>query len=156
MEQKPLLVFVTLNSVVNDYLCHSVKSILGHLIDVNGYAQDRKNFLGRTPDLVITSGPYCDDLAARIFPGVHRITAFRVLTGEKLGQVLEIPVGTRVLLISNLREIAQESVDALQQSGINHIIYDCWWSGVEIDPSQYEYALSPGVQHYSTLGGLGR
>lgn len=147
MEQKPLLVFVTLNSVVNDYLCHSVKSILGHLIDVNGYAQDRKNFLGRTPDLVITSGPYCDDLAARIFPGVHRITAFRVLTGEKLGQVLEIPVGTRVLLISNLREIAQESVDALQQSGINHIIYDCWWSGVEIDPSQYEYALSPGVQH---------
>ncbi|MGN8969383.1 sigma-54 interaction domain-containing protein [Intestinimonas sp. HCP28S3_D6] len=147
MEQKPLLAFVTLNSVVNDYLCRSVKSIIGHLIDVGGYAQDRKNFLDRSPDLVITSGPYCDSLAARIFPGVHRITAFRVLTGEKLEQVLEIPTGTRVLVISNLREIAQESVDALQQGGVNHIIYDCWWSGMEIDPSQYDYALAPGVQH---------
>lgn len=147
MDQKPLLAFVTLNSVVNDYLCHSVKSIIGHLIDVGGYAQDRKNFLDRSPDLVITSGPYCDSLAARVFPGVHRITAFRVLTGEKLEQVLEIPAGTRVLVISNLREIAQESVDALQQGGINHIIYDCWWSGMEIDPTQYDYALAPGVQH---------
>lgn len=147
MAQKPLLAFVTLNSVVNDYLCRSVKNIIGHLIDVGGYAQDRKNFLDRPPDLVITSGPYCDSLAERIFPGVHRITAFRVLTGEKLEQVLEIPTGTRVLVISNLREIAQESVDALQQGGINHIIYDCWWSGIEIDPSQYDYALAPGVQH---------
>lgn len=147
MERKPLLAFVTLNSVVNDYLCHSVKSIIGHLIDVGGYAQDRKNFLDRSPDLVITSGPYCDRLAARIFPNIHRITAFRVLTGEKLEQVLEIPAGTKVLVISNLREIAQESVDALQQGGVNHISYDCWWSGIEIDPSQYEYALAPGVQH---------
>ena len=147
MELKPLLAFVTLNDVVNTYLCQNVRSVIGHLIDVSGYSQDRKNFLDRTPDLVITSGPYCDELARRVFPGVPLITAFRVLTGEKLEQVLAIPAGTRVLAISNMQAIVQESVDALQQSGINHIIYDCWWSGQELNPSKYEYAISPGVQH---------
>ena len=44
MELKPLLAFVTFNDVVNTYLCQNVRSVIGHLIDVSGYSQDRKTF----------------------------------------------------------------------------------------------------------------
>lgn len=147
IEKKPLLMVVAFNESVNTYFCQSIKDVIGHLIDVEGYSQDKKSFFEYVPDLVLSAGPHCDALIKRAFPGIPCITARRVLTGENLEQVLAIPCGERVLVISNLRQIAQESIDLLQQAGINHVIYDCYWSGKQIDATKYQYAITPSVQH---------
>lgn len=147
MQNRPVLMIVTFNKNVKDYLCQSIADIIGHLIDVQGYSSEEKQFFDFTPDLVLSTGFYCDDLAKKLFPDVPMISATRVLTGVNLEQVLAIPANTRVIVISNPQGPTQENIDLLRQAGIDHIIYDGYWRGKKIDPSKYTYAITPNMSY---------
>ena len=89
--QQPLLVVCTINKRVNDYICHSITDVIGHLVEVRGYSKDNRSYFEREPDLVLVSGWYAEDLARSVFPKAPLITANRVLIGINIEQVLAIP-----------------------------------------------------------------
>lgn len=147
MEHRPILLIATFNKPVNDYLCESISSVIGHLVDVRGYIFEERSFIEYRPDLVLSSGDYCDPLVREAFPDIPMISATRVLTGNNLEQVLAIPPETRVLVISYPKGPVQESIDLLKQAGINHILYDCYERGMPVEPGQYEYAITANMAY---------
>lgn len=68
MEHRPILLIATFNKPVNDYLCESISSVIGHLVDVRGYIFEERSFIECRPDLVLSSGDYCDPLVREVFP----------------------------------------------------------------------------------------
>lgn len=145
MVQRPLLIVCTFNKRVNDYLCHSIADVIGHLVEVRGYSQDERCFFDREPSLVVVSGKYAVELAQSIFPDTPLVIATRVLTGVNIEQVLAIPRGTRVLVVSHPAGPVQETIDLLMQAGIDHISYEGYWPGKDIDLDQFEYAITPNM-----------
>lgn len=145
LDQRPLLVVCTFNKRVNDYLCHSIADVIGHLVDIRGYSKDECCFFDREPALVVTSGPYAAELAQSAFPGAPLVAATRVLTGINIEQVLAIPHGTRVLVVSNPEGPVLETIDLLMQAGIDHISYEGYWPGKDIDLDQFDYAITPNM-----------
>ena len=127
--QQPLLVVCTINKRVNDYICHSITDVIGHLVEVRGYSKDNRSYFEREPDLVLVSGWYAEDLARSVFPKAPLITANRVLIGINIEQVLAIPQGSRVLVVSSPKGPVLETIDLLIQAGIDHVSYEGYWPG---------------------------
>lgn len=145
MMQQPLLVVCTINKRVNDYICHSITDVIGHLVEVRGYSKDNRSYFECEPDLVLVSGWYAEDLARSVFPKAPLITANRVLIGINIEQVLAIPQGSRVLVVSSPKGPVLETIDLLIQAGIDHVSYEGYWPGKDIDLDRFEYAITPNM-----------
>ena len=147
MREKPLLMVCTYNARVKDFICQSISNLIGHLVEIQGCSREEKFFASEVPDLILVSSSYAVKFAEESFPGVPIILADRVLTGINIEQVLAIPAGTKVVVFSNPKGVVLEMINLLIQAGLNHVIYEGYWPGKDLDLNQFDYAITPGMRY---------
>lgn len=70
------------------------------------------------------------------------IVAKRNINYSKIRDILELPQGNKILLVSDLKEAAKDAVSMLKDNGIPHEFVS-YYPGVKMDPS-IKFALTPG------------
>ncbi|WP_400164666.1 sigma 54-interacting transcriptional regulator [Brevibacillus sp. TJ4] len=79
-------------------------------------------------------------------PGTPVIVANRMVQYTNIREMLEIPKGTKVLLVSDLKETAEETVELLKESGMDLDLYP-YYPGASY-PDDIEIAVTPGEAHF--------
>ncbi|MGV3488754.1 MAG: sigma-54 interaction domain-containing protein [Tuberibacillus sp.] len=78
--------------------------------------------------------------------GIHVIVAKRAINYGNIRDLLELPDGTNVLLVSNMKDPAVDTIHLLQDTGIN-LNFTPFYPGAEANPS-IKIAVTPGdVKH---------
>ena len=146
--RKPVLMLFTHNALVRDYFYNSINDVIGDVVDVQRSSVESKSYYEHMPDLVVSSADYTYEPAKKAFPGIPVLKLQRTFSGIGLDQVLAIPPGSRVLIVSTPREASEENITLLRQLGLTHLIYEPYWQGRKINPEKFEYAVSPGMFSY--------
>ncbi|HWI65807.1 MAG TPA: sigma 54-interacting transcriptional regulator [Symbiobacteriaceae bacterium] len=111
-------------------------------------------------DLVFISSPsLASETGAALPQGVPVLVAKRSLRGTGLKEVLQIPAGTRVMLVNDHRDSAHDVVSLLYEFGVKHLDLLPYWPGeappdadVAITVNEPQY-VPPGVAHVINIGG---
>lgn len=72
----------------------------------------------------------------------------RTINYDVLDLIVSIPDQTKVLLVNDLKETAQEVKDALLEIGLDHVVFDLYYPGCKLDLSDYRIAITPGEMKY--------
>ncbi|WNC16650.1 sigma 54-interacting transcriptional regulator [Brevibacillus brevis] len=129
-----------LQSVVSQ--CHELG--ISEDIHVEAIRVDQLPFRPISPGaLVVISTKTIAPLVEPYLPkGAKLIVAKRMLPYHNLREMLEIPKGVKVLLVSDTKETAQENVDLLRASGMDFELYP-YSPGADYPPD-IEIAVTPG------------
>ncbi|ASK62326.1 transcriptional regulator [Virgibacillus phasianinus] len=73
------------------------------------------------------------------------IIAKRMLNFPKVRKVLEIPKGSKVLLVSDMKEAAEETISIVKETGI-HLNFQSYYPGAKLD-TEVKIAITPGDAH---------
>ena len=68
----------------------------------------------------------------------------RTVNYDALDLIVSIPNQSKVLLVNDLKETAQEVKDALLEIGLDHVVFDLFYPGCTTDLSGYQIAITPG------------
>lgn len=148
MDKKPILTVATIWTKTSEYLGKCISDVIGHLIDVRTFSEEESPVLDYEPDLILTTGPYSRRLIEDFFPGRPCVEGSRRLSNNNLDQVLAIPSGTVVLVVSYPIAAAHETISLLKQAKINHIQYECYEPFSTIDPTKYRYVITQGMMTF--------
>jgi transcriptional regulator with PAS, ATPase and Fis domain len=92
--------------------------------------------------VVLSSKSIYPQVTAYLPPGAKVIVAKRMLPYHNLREMLEIPKGVKVLLVSDTAETAEETVRLLIDSGMDFELYP-YYPGADY-PRDIEIAVTPG------------
>jgi len=149
MARKKRLLVLSLDQRVNRFLCTTIENILSRQVQVFGSCLTSD--FGHFPDseCVLTSGRNMLKEARELFPDRKIIAPTRIITGNNLEQVLMLPKGLQVLVVNHPRYATEETIQSLQDLGINHIKYVPYWKGQKrkINFQSIRAAISPGMTH---------
>lgn len=111
-----------------------------YCIDV-GFQEDMKDKL-----VLITSPTIKDFILGKLHPEVKYIVARRSINYHKLHKLLSIPAGTEVLLVNDIEKTCMDTINQLNDLGIDHIKYYPYYLGIE-SYKHLEVAVTPGEAH---------
>ncbi len=111
-----------------------------YCIDV-GFQDDMKDKL-----VLITSPSIKDFILGKLHPEVKYIIARRSINYHKLYKLLAIPAGTDVLLVNDVEKTCTDTINQLNDLGIDHIKYYPYYLGIE-NHKCLEVAVTPGESH---------
>lgn len=77
-----------------------------------------------------------------------KIIGKRTINYDKLDLVVSIPDKTRVLLVNDLESTARETLQAMEEIGLNHIQMELYYPDAKINPGEYKIAITPGEIQY--------
>ena len=92
------------------------------------------------------------EAARKKFPNSQIIFTKRGLTGEALEEVVQLPKGTKALVVNSPRQVAIETKDALLELGIDHIETTAYWPGAPINIDPYNVVIYAGIMDYCPQG----
>ena len=141
------LTILAFNRSYKNYIENSIKYIIGHEIEIISYSLEEGIENPKHTDLVITTGVFINDEIIKLFHDTPVIKADRVLTGFNLEKVLMIPNGSRVLLVTTPIEASKELALALNNFGIDKLIYEFYWKGKQVNWDNVDYIITPGMAH---------
>ncbi len=76
----------------------------------------------------------------------------RTVNYDALDLIVSIPNQSKVLLVNDLKETAQEVKEALLEIGLDHVVFDLFYPGCSTDFSGYQIAITPGEIKYVPVG----
>lgn len=148
---KPLLCVFSSDERVKDYLVSVIDTAIGHKIDIFGISLNGPKETKDTdlhPDLVLATGDFIEELAKKHFKyKVPTISATRVITGYNLEKVLMLPADSRILIVSNPVQMAEEVEYNLKMVGIEFENIKHFWVGKEINWDEIDYVITPNMRH---------
>lgn len=147
MKNKKTLFVLSSDKRAKQYLVDTIQAVIGNEVDIKGFSLDEGVSINNKPVPVLTSGEFLVDIAARLFPNSNIIGAKRIITGYNLEKVIMLPKGKKVLIVNNPRSTAEETIECLINLGIDHLEYIPYWKGREVDISEIDTAVSPGLIH---------
>ncbi|GED31737.1 MULTISPECIES: sigma 54-interacting transcriptional regulator [Brevibacillus] len=129
-----------LQSVVSQ--CHELG--ISEDIHIEAIRVDQLPFRPITPGslVVLSTKSIVPQVESYVPPGSKLIVAKRMLPYHNLREMLEIPKGVKVLLVSDTAETAQENVELLRASGMDFEVYP-YYPGADYPPD-VEIAVTPG------------
>ena len=143
----------------HNHVCDMLNSIFGGLLVAKPVTIQTVSLLPEQPRAVIVNH-FSKDYVYRYFPNSKAIYANRFLSGDNLEQVVALPPGERVLVVSTPKAIAEETVDNLRTLGIHHLELTPYWPGCDVNTDEYDTVvhvghfsiLPPGKKRYIDLG----
>ncbi|MDR3572579.1 MAG: sigma 54-interacting transcriptional regulator [Anaerolineaceae bacterium] len=121
-----------------------LEHLLGNWVNITGYYLDGNIKSGIRGDVVlVTSSHILSEARRYIKPECLTIIARRSINYHEVGQLLEIPAGTDVLLVNDMPRTAYETIALLQALGIDHINYHPHAPGLKEYP-RLKIAVTPG------------
>ncbi|QRG69351.1 sigma-54 interaction domain-containing protein [Brevibacillus choshinensis] len=129
-----------LQSVVSQ--CHELG--ISEDIHIEAIRVDQLPFRPIAPGslVVLSTKSIVAQVESYVPPGSKLIVAKRMLPYHNLREMLEIPKGVKVLLVSDTAETAQENVELLRASGMDFEVYP-YSPGADYPPD-VEIAVTPG------------
>lgn len=125
-------------------LQEQLEHLLGNRVNITGYYLNGKISSNIHSDVVLISSEEIYPQAYQyIYPQCPTIVARRSINYHEVEQLLEIPLGTNVLLVNDTPTTAQETIALLMALGFNHINYHSYAPGMQ-DYPPLKIAVTPG------------
>lgn len=144
--QKKLLI-LSLDKKVHAHLKRMVGRIIGDKVRISDMSINDVEKTRRRPDVILVSGPFLVPKASRFFPDTPVIAPVRTITGHNLEKVMRIPAGQRALVVTSHQEAVEGTINGLLRLGIDHIDYLPYWGIQEIDSTDIDLAITPGMAY---------
>ena len=151
---KPCILFVSLRKDTSDYYLEELTEIFQNEVTIltHNFEEEGKadyDAQAQTAVVILAAGPASYARCLTIFPP-EKIILFRrdILFPYYLDQIFLLPPGTRVLVVNEVQESAQEIIRQLQEKNITHLEYIPYWDGCDTDASGAAAAISPGMFRY--------
>lgn len=135
---------ITKSRSVFDTFLSQIKDVLGELVSVVGYCLDEQSPVRLECDLCLVSFFEIRELAEEL---THKkvIVAQRTLNIAQLNKVFELKEGTKVYVVNNFKESAEESVELLQTMGLSHLNLFPYYPGNDLPLNDISVAITPGM-----------
>jgi PAS domain S-box-containing protein len=125
-------------------LLHQLHELLGDRVKLHGYYVDGTLKTTVTGDLVVFSSQIVYEQTKEYLPlNCPVIIARRSINYHDIDKLLDIPAGTGVLLVNDLKSSTLETISLLQALGLHHLDYFPFYPGVEDFP-RVKVAVTPG------------
>lgn len=140
---------VTFSSEVGDFYCKQLKGLFGESIDVEKYSFDNNTIDRKISGDVIVISTYAIYEAVRSYIGEKSEIVITNITISKngLNQIMNIPSGTKAMLVNLSAEMCIETISLLYQLGANHVEFVPVYPGIK-DIPEIDIAVTPGEMRY--------
>ena len=117
---------------------------------VNPYVIDEGDQLTYKEELLVFSSlALHDEISKQLISGYQtRIIGNRTVNYDVLDELVSIPPETRVLLVNDVKESAEEVYSALLEIGLNHMDISLYYPGCGLDTSVFDIAVTAGETKY--------
>lgn len=132
-----------LRSILTEYFGDHLK-----IVSLDG---TRLPMLPQFPKLILCTIHTLDIAAAR-YPGSRILQAQRIITGRNMEEVIKFRSDKAVLVANNSKILAVETVSNLYSLGITHLKLVPYWHGCDLDLSNFETILYPGIREHLPEG----
>lgn len=149
---KKQLALVSIVSLASELMAKNIQKVIGHEVDIYTYSVEEGSKVPHTADLVVTSGTYNLKYAKKLFPNTPIIGGYRIIPGNNLEQLIRIPQGHRTLVAASPKEASEEIIQQLIGMGMDHLIYEPYWSNKKINPKDYDLIVTPHMHSYCPPG----
>lgn len=124
-----------------------LRQLLGESVKVEpfcidiGFREDFKDML-----VVITSHLIKGFILGKMHKDASYVVCRRSINYNELSKLISIPAGTEVLLVNDVEQTCNDTIQQLIGLGIDHIVYHPYYLGME-NYKQLELAVTPGETH---------
>ena len=137
---------ITTETITHRFFAQQLRAHLDSLVEIDGYSLEDGLPERIEATLVVAS---TDEVLRKarplIAPGTPAIIARRGVASTKIEEVLYLPKGSRVLVVSRELSAAQETADILRNLGMDHVEYLPWTPGLPVPVAGV--AVTPGATH---------
>lgn len=145
---------ITNETITHRFFAEQLKEHLGSLVEIDAYSLE-DGLPARIESTVVVAST--DEVLSKargiIAPGTPTIIARRGVASTKIEEVLYLPKGSRVLVVSRELSAAQETASILRVLGLDHVEYLPWVPGLPVPVAGI--AVTPGATHLVPPG-IGR
>lgn len=139
----PRMCLIGLAEVVCDTLSAHLESIIGEYVTIDSWCLESTN--APPPhgyDLYLTTYPGTHVYAERVLPKGSRILlGDRFVSPSNLDRLLELPQGSKVLVVDNSLERSEYLLQGIRRFGAHHLDYTLYYPGCP-KPVYTEYAVA--------------
>lgn len=129
-----------------DALIGQLNVFLGGYAVIIPYVIDEGDLLTYEEDLLVFSSLALHDEISKQLNAMNKpqIIGNRTVNYDVLDDLVSISPGTRVLLVNDAKESAEEVLTALLDIGLDHMAVSLYYPGCGLDTSRFEIAITPG------------
>ncbi|HMM21758.1 MAG TPA: sigma 54-interacting transcriptional regulator [Selenomonadales bacterium] len=153
MKRKKLILFTFEREAKERYLA-DLKSFLGDYLDIEGYCL-RDNVAGLIEaDLAVISSPSATPfIKPHLADNVEIIYLARTFILETARKLLDLPAGTKAMLVDYSYDTCMDIISALHEIGMNHVDFTPVYPGMEAgNAADMDIAITPGLLSYVPPG----
>lgn len=145
---RPRVAIIAGSRKTADEIVGQLNGLFRHIIEFMGFPMKDWEEQDAEFDMVLISTHTIFTRAAPpwIKPGTVILVIRRTLTLSSWEDVMAIPTGTRLLLVNDEKDSAEEAIALLYELGARHIECVAYYPGAEL-PEQLSVAVSPGESH---------
>lgn len=146
MSQIPKVTFLASETKTYRLFEDQLRESLGSLVEIEGYSLETGLPDRIEATIAVAATPYAlRQSVSRIAPATRYMVAKRGVTTAKMEEILAIPRGSQVLVVSRNLDSAQETAQMLRDLGMDHIEYLPWSPG--LSSPEASIAITPGAPH---------
>ena len=159
MGKQKVIALITIADVIRDSFGGQLEEIFGDKVKIKKYLLDDDDIDLSDCDVVLSSSKFINNRVKNITPkGVDIINIRRAINLENISELFQIKPGTEVLVVSNYKYTAKETIDLLKELGIDHLNYHPYTPGdryknekVAITPGG-KFLVPPGMKKVIDIG----
>ena len=142
----PKVTLLTNEAISHRFFADQLRDHLGSLVGIEGYSLE-VGLPARIDSTVVvaTTDHVLRQAAGKIAPGTATIIARRGVSSAKMEEILSLPRGSRVLMVSRDLGAAEETARILCELGMDHMEYAPWVPGMPLPAATI--AITPGASH---------
>ncbi len=152
MNTKKRIAMVTVDHLANDALSKQLMDVFGNEVEIVPILLDECETIDvRNLDLVVSSSKLIENsIKAKINQEVPIVSVKRTIDVSNISELIGLDTGEKVLLVSNLPSIANETIRLLKELGIEHIDFTPYYPGCDVDI--LDVAVTAGGSHLVPSG----
>lgn len=147
MNRKKRIAMVTVDHLANDALSKQLTDAFGNEVEIVSVLLDECETINvRDLDLVVSSSKLIENsVKAKIDQEIPIVSVKRTIDVSNISELIGLDAGEKVLLVSNLPSIANETIRLLKELGIEHIEFVPYYPGCDV--GLLDVAVTAGGSH---------
>lgn len=144
---KEKIAFVSMDRIVNKVMTQQLYEVFGETYEIKQLIAKENEILDVNDCvLAVFSNIFLKDLSkSKLTKDIPIIGAKRTIDMDKMSEIISIESGSRVLVVSNHKDAAYETIEILNKIGINHIQLIPYYPNCNEEIS--DIAITPGGMH---------
>ncbi|MEW6082830.1 MAG: sigma 54-interacting transcriptional regulator [Bacillota bacterium] len=144
MANTPRVTVVSVSKLTKEIFVSQVREFFGASLDVHTVCFEESGAFRSDSDIVLVSQASLKSSLPPLPPDSPVVVARRSLDMGRIAEVMSVPAG-KALVVSNMREAAEEAVELLLGIGISHLEMIPYYPGAPLPPYEVRVAITPGI-----------